>query len=81
MKKKLAGGLAAVAAVLGIAGAAFALPAHGASSHVSVQARGGHGGGHGNNGGGQRGSNPNMQRPNEARDPGGRYIHDGLPGV
>ena len=83
MKKMLRGGLAALVAALGIASAAYAVQAHGASNHVMVEARGGHGGGHG--GGGQgpghRGSNPNMQRPNEARDPGGRYIHDGLPGV
>jgi hypothetical protein len=74
MKKMLAGGLAALAATLGIASAAYAVQTRGASSQVTVEARGGHGGGH-------SGSNPHMQRPNEARDPHGRFIHDGLPGV
>jgi hypothetical protein len=85
MKKMLAGSLAAFVAAVGIASAAYAAQTHGASNHVTVQARGGHGGGHGGSSGGQgpghRGSNPNMQRPNEARDPYGRYVHDGLPGV
>jgi hypothetical protein len=81
----LLSGLVALITALGIPAAAYAAQTHGPSHQVTVEARGGHGGGHGGGGGGWGGghsdSHPRMQRPNEARDPHGRFLDDGLPGV